>query len=170
MTLARVALGERNFAVVDKQLEIAAGIPKLDDHKAKLKRLNKLTMLVKQFWDGFDKAIGRLDAGSEIKVGSSTIVIVVEKKPESIIIRVGGQNREYPFSEIRPGLAIGIAQSYLDPTDSVTRILKGAYLASLKGAGKDEFEKAKAFWQEAMLGGEDVEDLLPVLTDKYDFK
>ena len=35
---------------------------------------------------------------------------------------------------------------------------------------QDKLKKVEASWREAELGGADIKDLLPVLTDTYDFE
>jgi hypothetical protein len=168
LAAARVALGEQNFEESDKQLAIAEPLAKLPEHKAKLQRLKEVAEYVKQFRQAIAEAVAGMEAGAMFKVGSSTMVVVVETFPDKIIIRSLGQNKTYPFQDLPAGLALAIVDMKLDTTAPANRVIKGSYLAVDKRGDSLALDKAKAFWEEAQLGGVDTSHLLPFLTDKYE--
>jgi outer membrane biosynthesis protein TonB len=168
MTTAKIALGEQNFDEADKQLALAEPLAKLPEHQAKYQRLKEVADYVKQFRGAITEAVAGLDAGATFKVGTSTMVVVVETFPDKIIIRSLGQNKTYPFQDLPVGLAVAIADMKLDTTAPANRVIKGAYLAVDKRGDSIALDKAKAFWEEAQLGGVDTTHLVPFLSDKYD--
>ena len=168
LTTAKIALGEQNFEEADKQLALAEPLAKLPEHPAKYQRLKEVANYVKQFRGAVAEAVAGLEAGATFKVGTSTMVVVVETFPDKIIIRSLGQNKTYPFQDLPVGLAVAIADMKLDTAAPANRVIKGAYLAVDKRGDSVALEKAKAFWEEAQLGGVDTTHLLPFLSDKYD--
>jgi hypothetical protein len=168
LTTAKIALGEQNFEEADKQLATADPLAKLPEHRAKYNRLKEVAEYVKQFRMAVAEGVGSLEAGSTFKVGSSTVVAVVETFPDKITIRTAGQNRTYSFQDLRPGLAVALADLYLDSGVPANRVIKGSYLAVVKDGDEEVRAKAKALWEEAQLGGVDTSHLMPFLTDTYD--
>lgn len=165
---AKVALAEQNFEEADKQLAIAEPLAKLPDHAAKLARLKEAANYVQQFRDVVAESVAAMEAGSTFKVGTSAMVAVVETFPNKIIVRAAGQNREYPFQDLPPGLAVAIADLKLDASEPANRVIKAAYLAVTKPDDEEVQSKAKAWLEEASLGGVDVTSMQMFLTDKYD--
>jgi hypothetical protein len=168
LAMAKVALGEQNFEEADKQLAIAEPLAKLPEHQAKYQRLKEVANYVKQFRQAVAEAVAEMEAGETFKVGTSTMVVVVETFPDKIIIRSLGQNKTYPFQDLPVGLAVAIVDMKLDTSAPANRVIKGAYLAVDKRGDSVALDKAKAFWEEAQLGGVDVNHLMPFLSDKYD--
>jgi hypothetical protein len=168
LTMAKIALGEQNFEEADKQLAIAEPLAKLPEHQAKCARLKEVAEYAKQFRKAVEESVAALEAGATFKVGTSTMVVVVETFPDKIIIRSLGQNKTYPFPDLPAGLAVAIADMKLDPSAPENRVIKGAYLAVDKRGDSIALDKAKAFWEEAQLAGVDTSHLLPFLSDKYD--
>lgn len=168
LTTAKIALGEQNFEEADKQLALAEPLAKLPEHQAKYQRLKEVADYVKQFRGAVAEAVAGLDAGATFKVGTSTMVVVVETFPDKIIIRSLGQNKTYPFQDLPVGLAVAIVDMKLDTAAPANRVIKGAYLAVDKRGDSVALDKAKAFWEEAQLGGIDTTHLMPFLSDKYD--
>jgi hypothetical protein len=173
MTAAKDALRERNFDETDKHLAAAKKLVRTGDHVAKLNRLEVLTLYVKQF----DRSLKTLladenfDAGSELVLGKSTRVVVVERSPTSIVIRINGVNKTYSTSNLPDGLAMALIDKRLPTTDPVSKVIKGAYLAAAKVPTEENQAKAKELWEEAVREGvTEVADLALVLTDTYDFK
>jgi hypothetical protein len=166
--MAKVALGEQNFDEADKQLAAAEPLAKLPEHQAKLARLKEVAGYVKQFRTAVAESVAGLEAGATFKVGTSTMVVVVETFPDKIIIRSLGMNKTYPFADLPVGLAVAIADMKLDTAAPENRVIKGAYLAVDKRGDSVALDKAKAYWEEAQLGGVDTSHLMPFLSDKYD--
>lgn len=173
MNGAKEALRERNFDETDKHLATAKTLAKSTEQLAKLNRLEVLTQYVKQF----DRSLKTLmadenfDAGSELVLGKSTRVVVVERSPTGIVIRINGQNKSYTLANMPDGLAMALIDLRLPVADPVSKVIKGAYLAAAKVSTEDNQNKAKELWAEAVQGGvSEVADLPLVLTDTYDFK
>ncbi len=111
------------------------------------------------------------DAGSELTLGKSTRVVVVERSPTGIMIRINGQNKSYTLANMPDGLAMALIDVRLPVTDPVSKVIKGAYLAAAKVPSEENQNKAKELFAEAVQGGiSEVADLPLVLTDTYDFK
>jgi len=109
------------------------------------------------------------ERGAEsFKVGSSTIVGMVEADTKRVILRVAGQNKTYQYSDMPVGLAAALADMKLEGSDPVSRVVKGAYVACHRSSSPDQLKTAKTWWEEATLGGADVSHLMPFLTDSYD--
>ena len=168
LTAAKAALGEQNFDEAFKQLAVAEPLAKLPDHNAKFARLKEVADYVKQFREAIVAAVGALKPTDTFKVGNSTMVIVVGTTPDSITIRTAAQNTTYQLDNLKIGLALALADQFLDPGNPVNRVIKGSYLAVDPKQDSDTLAKAKAFWEEAQLSGVDTTHLLPFLTDKYD--
>ncbi len=173
MNGAKESLRERNFEETDKHLATAKKLAKSADQLAKLNRLDVLTQYVKQF----DRSLKTLmadenfDAGAELILGKSTRVVVVERSPTGIVIRINGQNKSYTLANMPDGLAMALIDQRLPTTDPVSKVIKGAYLAAAKIPTEENQAKAKELFAEAVQGGvSEVADLPLVLTDTYDFK
>lgn len=172
MNSAKEALRERNFEETDRHLAAAKKLVRSGDHLAKLNRLDVLTQYVKQS----DRALKTLladenfDAGSELTLGKSTRVVVVERSPESIVIRINGVNKTYSLVSLPDGLAMALLDKRLR-NEPVTKVVKAAYLAAAKVPTEENQARAKELWAEAANEGvTEVADLALVLTDTYDFK
>jgi len=165
MTRTRLALEQRQLDVAAAELAKAETMARLPEHKAKVRRLKDLTHYVGQFWDAVDKGLSGLDSGHEIVAGD-TRAIVVEVRPDVLILKKAGRSRHYPLDDLDPGLAVALADRWLDKSALSTKVIKGAFYAVEPKAPKST---ARRLWQEAMLAGSDVGDLLPVLDDRYNF-
>lgn len=169
---AKEALRERNFAETETNVAAAEKLAKSADQIAKTERLKLVAGYVKQF----DRSLKTLmadenfDAGAELTIGKSTRVVVVERNPSMIVLRVAGMNKTYALDALPDGLAMALIDKRLDPNDPVTKIIKASYLAAAKISTEENQEKAKALWDEAKaVDPEGVGDLPLFLTDSYDF-
>ncbi|QDU25914.1 hypothetical protein ETAA8_09860 [Anatilimnocola aggregata] len=172
MTTVRDALSERNFEEAEKQLEIAKQLARSPEQKAMLNRLKVLSEYVKQFERSIKTLMAdpNFDAGAELLIGSSTRVVVVERSPETLVIRINGMNKSYSLNSLPEGLAMALINKRLDANDPVSKLVKGAYYAVSKNRSSDTDTKAKDLWAEATREGADAADLPQVLTDKYEFQ
>ena len=96
------------------------------------------------------------------------MVIVVAVSAEKLTIRRAGGNVTYAITELPAGLAMALADSWLNANDPINRVIRGSYFAVADGDQDSHREKAKKYWEEAITNGVDVKHLLPFLTDKYD--
>ncbi len=166
LSSARLALSEGNIADAKTQLEKAKSLPAMPEHKALVERMSMLVEYNDQFWKAVSEAMKTFQDGtdSELMVGNQ-VLAVVEGFPDKIILRIAGQNRTYALKDLPGGIAVAIADKWLDEKDPASRVVKGAYAAVNKAGNVD---KARTLWDEAMAGGLDIKALMPVLDDKYD--
>jgi hypothetical protein len=165
---AKAAIGEFNFAEADAELVKAEKLAKLPEHRSKLSRLKEVGGYVKQFHDRLVQSATGMEGGESFKVGSSTMVAMIEANQKQVVLRVAGQNRTYQYGDLPVGLAAALADMKLQGSDPVSRVVKGAYVAVHRSSTPDQLQMAKSWWEEATLGGADVSHLMPFLTDSYD--
>jgi hypothetical protein len=168
LTAGKAALTKYDFVDADAQIAAAESLAKLPEHQALVARLKEVASYVKQFRNAVNEAVKTLQPQQEIKVGASTMVIVVAVSAEKLTIRRAGGNITYPITELPAGLAMALADSWLNANDPVNRVIRGSYFAVADGDEDSHREKAKKYWEEAITNGVDVKHLLPFLTDKYD--
>lgn len=166
----RAALARQDFASADQAIAEAESLARLPEHQAMAARLKEVASYVKQFRNAVDQALKALQPGAEIKVGNSTMVVVVQVSVDRLTIRRAGGNVTYPIGEIPAGLTMALADSWLNENDPVNRVIRGSYFAVAEGAEEVHREKAKKYWDEAQADGVDIKHLLPFLTDKYDLE
>jgi hypothetical protein len=168
---ARTAISEQRWEQAIATLEDAQALPKQPEHQAKYDRLYLLAHYARDFQSALKEAIAALESGDEIEVGSSTVVGVVDTSGDRITLRVRGTNLKYDAEDLPAGLAVAIADTWLDQDDPVSLVLKGAYLATLPDAREDRLAKAREFWQQAADQGiAEVGDLHQVIGDTYDLQ
>jgi hypothetical protein len=163
---ARLALSEHSFDEADAELAKAEKLATLPDHQAKVARLKMAVEHVKLFRQALAEAAMQLDAAETIKVGSSTVVAIVETFPDKITVRVNGTNRTYPMAEMPPGLAVAIVDHKSSGGEPDSRVLKAMYVATRKGANAEAVEQARGWLSEAGIGERD--DLVKFLDDTYE--
>lgn len=163
---AKLALSEGNVEDAKIQLEKAKSLPKLPEHEPLVQRMSMLVEYNDQFWNAIDEAMKSFKEGmnSELMVGSQ-VLLVVEPFPDKIILRIAGQNKTYALKDLPGGIAVAIADKWLNESDPASRVVKGAYAAVNKAGNVD---KARIMWDEATAAGLDMKALMPVLEDKYD--
>jgi hypothetical protein len=152
------------------ELEKARSLPMRPEHRAKFDRLDLLAQYARNFQSALAEAIGALQVGEEIAVGTSTMVGVVQTAGQRITVRDQGANRTYTVDKLPAGLAIAIADKWLKKDDPVSFVLKGAYLATEKDAGPDRVTRARDFFAEAGRRDASFADLGKVLDDTYELE
>jgi hypothetical protein len=167
---ARAALESGDFAGVRAKLAEVESLPKLPEHQGKVERLDLLAQYAQQFRTALKESINNLEAGSEIKVGTDEVIAFVSATLERITIRTRGVSRTYAINDLPPGLAVPIADTWLDQNDPVSLVSKAAYVASLKDASDDQLAKAREWFQEAAKRGVDIGDLAKVIDDTYELQ
>jgi hypothetical protein len=171
---ARTALAERNLDGADQALTKAESLAKLPEHRAKIARLKKLAYFTREFWNAVGKGLSGLKAGQEITIGGVTIIIV-EADADRLVFRAPNEvrNRRYSRAEIPGGVAMAVANLWLNESDPTSRVVKGAaYAVETKGAPAqvaDRAASARRLWQEAAQMGADTSDLMMTLDESYDF-
>jgi hypothetical protein len=172
LSAARATLTAHNNPEATSQLALAESLAKLPKHQEAVARLKEVANLVEQFHTAVAAAIDGLGAGESFKVGTSSEVAFVERQPDKLVLRVSGMNKSYSRNDLPAGLSLALADLKLDAANSMSRVVKGAYLLIHKAPDKDtqtkDREKAKALWEEAQAGGAKIESLMPFLKDNYD--
>lgn len=166
---AKTALGDFTFDEAEAALEQAEQQAKLPEHQAMVSRLKVVADMAKKFRGGIEQTMSKLEAGEIIKVGASTEAAIVEASPDKLVIRIAGQNKTYSLDDMPLGLAVNLGERSFNAGDPKTRLLKGAYVVVDKRSDPAQLQKARMWWEEAQLSGLDIEEILPVLTDDYDF-
>ncbi len=165
----RTALSERNFSVAAEQMKIADGLARTPEFEAMYLRLNLLVKYTMSFDRLLKQSLSEMQAGTELKIGTSTLAAVVEVTEEQITLKVAGVLKRYPVEEMSKGLVLGIAQTKFDMQRSGSVMAVGTYLATRKGSTDADRQKARDFWQQAVGMGAQIGDLAEVLNDTYDF-
>jgi len=165
---ARAKLENSDFDGALAELAKVESLPKLPEHQAKYQRLRLLTEYAGRFQSALAEALKNLEAGDLISSGPNSAAGVVTVTADQITLKINGQNRKYAIKDMSPGLAVAIADTWLDKNDPVCLVAKAAYLASLKDARDDRLAKAREWFQEASNRGVDIGDLGKAIDDQYD--
>ena len=165
---AHDSLRQRDFERVAVELQKAEALPQRPQDRAKVDRLQQLANHVGEFLQAIDDALAGFEAGETIQVGNSTVVNVVEVTSDTLVIRLLGMNRRYALQELPPGLAMAIAKHELPADSPQTKVIGGAYLATLPTADTEDLAQVRAWWQEAAAADRSVQSLIPVLDDSYE--
>ncbi len=161
---ARTAMGERDQASVVEQLATANQLARTDEHKAMVARLEELNHYVKEFWRSVDEAYSNLKPSTTIRIGNAEAAIV-DVNENVLVLKYFGTNRTIAREDMPSGLAMAIANNWFTD-DPANKVVKGA-LQLVDPNGRPE--ETRRLWQEAQAAGVDVEDLMPVMDDTYDF-
>lgn len=162
---ARLALGERNLDEADAMIAQALELARLPEHQQKLEALKQLAYYTREFWRAVDESLKGLSAVGELAI-NDTIISIVEARPNHLVIKVAGQVRRYSRNDMPGGLAMAVANHWLNQDEPATRAVKGALYAVEK---KGDPGKARELWQEAAQMGLDTSLLLSTLDETYDF-
>lgn len=156
---ARLQLGKRDFPAVESQLVRAEKLSRSKEQHETLDRYRLLQIYVDKFWEAVSHGMKELDRVGDFQV-KSTYVSVIASDEQKISIRVAGENRTYHKLDLPSGLAMAIAKQWLDPANSVNKIVEGAFLAVDPNAND---ELARTVWEDASREGEDMKELLLIL-------
>ncbi len=157
---ARKALGDRKLDEATVQIDVAFGIAATATQKAGAERMKLLHHYVSEFWRAVGESIKGLKGGEQLTI-NTIIAVVVEATDDLITIRAGGKNLVYEKMALPAGLAMVLADRWLDKSDPVTKVIRGAYLAVEPKADPDS---ARKYWKAAAASGvKDAEILLGLL-------
>ncbi len=159
---ARTKLGERNIPQAQQLIAEAGKLATVPELQEVVHRNETLAKYVEEFWGAVRDAIKGLNPTDEIDVGTSKVVFV-SKEPDGrgLTIHVAGQNRQFTLQKLPNGLAIALAERWLDPKKPENKVFIGAFYAVDPKTDRDD---AKRIWNEAAAAGVDaVNDLLPLL-------
>jgi len=164
---ARQALGERDLALAETELEKARRLAKLPLHRQLVDRLARVSQHVQAFWDAVGRGAKSVKPGAAIKVGSAT-ASVVKADEKQLTVRVGNITTTYNVRDLPLGLAAALADRALDQGDPSSHVLKGAAFAVdplLADSGQ-----AEEHFKQATQAGAAVGDLARFPEDSYDLK
>ena len=165
LKLGRAALSERNLDITAEQLAIAAPLARSGEPQKAYMRLKSMHEFMAQFMRLSNEAIDNYESGAEIKIGTSTIVVVVETSPQELTIRVAGSIKTYLRNQLSTGLALGIADNNFDEFEYKST-LKAAFVITQKTLRDFEVGKAREFWK---MGPEPIELFEGYISDDYEF-
>ena len=165
LKLGRAALSDRNLDISAEQLAIAAPLARSGEPQKAYMRLKSMHEFMAQFMRLSNEAIDNYESGAEIKIGTSTIVVVVETSPQELTIRVAGSIKTYLRSQLSTGLALGIADNNFDEFEYKST-LKAAFVITQKTLRDFEVGKAREFWK---MGPEPIELFEGYISDDYEF-
>ena len=163
----RRALTARRFAAATKQLATARSLAKSAEHRAMVRRLQHLSVLVSEFYATAQQAAAALEAGEEIAVSPSTVVSVVEIEGDSLTLFVAGRHKQFRLDDMSPGLAMALVARSLGEDNPRLPLLKGAYLAVHARTTAAELETVRELWNAASLSNPVAKALLATLDDDY---
>lgn len=161
---ARRAMGDRDQSAAEAHLARAQQIARTDEQKEKVERLAQLLHYVKEFWRAVDEGYAQLKPSTTITVNGAEVAIV-EVDPVKLILKTSGSRRVILKEELPAGLALAIANTWFTD-DPANKVVKGA-LYLVDPAGRPE--ETRRLWEEARAAGVDIDSLMPVLDDTYEF-
>jgi hypothetical protein len=165
---AKVALSEQSFDEAEAEAAKAEKAAVTPEHQALVGRLRLAIDHVKLFRQALGEATSKLDAAEAIKVGSSTVVAIVETFPDKITIRINGMNRTYSFDNIPPGLAAAILDVKRIGGQPDSRVLKAMFVATGKNADAEAIGEARGWLGQVEASDSNVGELLKFLDDSYE--
>lgn len=169
LTTARAAIGELNFPVAEREIAKSLALAKLDEHKAKIRRLQMLSDYVTRFHAAIGITLGRVAAGEQIDLGDNKSFVIVEATPDLLVIRINGRNLRYPMTELPAGLATRLAEMSLDKAAPETLAMKAAFVSVNPKVSDEDLVRIRTWWDEAATVT-DVPDLLTAINDDYSLK
>ena len=165
---AKVALSEQSFDEAEAEAAKAEKLALLPDHQTLVERLRLAIDHVKLFRQALSEATSKLEAAETIKVGSSTVVAIVDTFPDKITVRINGMNRTYSFVNIPPGLAVAILDAKRIGGQPDSRVLKAMFVATGKNADAEAIGEARGWLEQVEASDSHAALLLKFLDDSYE--
>lgn len=155
---ARKAMAARDLAAAKRHVAIASKNAKDQDQLDQVDRLETLLEYLRQFWDGIQTAMAKLNVTDEIVIKGSR-VIIVDSSRDVLVVRAAGKNRRYEIATLPVTLVMMLAdQCFAKDVDS--RVVIGSFLAV---DPKGDRATAKKYWQEGAAADIDTEKLISEL-------
>ena len=148
------------------QQQLTATVTGSPEQLQQWSRLQTAAELIGQFHEGIQRSLADLGSLSEIDIGPAKVV-VVELRPDDIIIRANGQNRTYALKQMPWALAFGLTNNILPDSQPENKVVKAMYLAVHHQRNAQLAEQAHELLQEAIAGGADAEMLVDFIDDRY---
>ena len=167
LTAARLAMYRRDKNLTDQNIQNAKSLfnrfnfngnlkldPSQEEYLKVLDSTEKVREFLVGFWEQVVKSANQIPAGQELQVGGKLIGFV-EGTEQFVIVRVGGQNRQYDYANLPPGLAMTIAEQGAKEDVPTYRLQKAAFYAVYQELDPTYGEKAKKFALESEPDGHD---------------
>lgn len=148
---ARRKLAERNQVEAERLVAEAKSLASTPEQTDRVDRMATLVKYVGEFWGAVRDALAALKVADEIDVGT-TKVVVVESDKQSLTIHLGSGNRHFTLRELPSGLAIALANRWLDPNKPANKVFIGSFCA-VDPKLPDGPEIARRLWTEAAAAG-----------------
>ncbi len=162
LTEVRQKLTARDQADANRLIAEAKSLATSPEQTDRVDRLATLVKYVGEFWGAVGDALAALKVADEIDVGT-TKVVVVESDKQSLTIHLGSGNRHFTIHELPSGLAIALANRWLDPNKPANKVFIGSFCA-VDPKLPDGADTARRMWTEAAAAGiSDGQYLLPLL-------
>jgi hypothetical protein len=156
----RQKLAERDQDGANRLIADATPLAVTPEQTDRVQRMAALVRYVGEFWGAVRDAMKALKATDEIEIGSDK-AIVVDRDDQSLTIRMAGGNHHFTLHEMPGGLAVALADRWLDPNKPENKIFIGSFYAVNPKSDPDD---AKRLWTEASAAGvADGAFLLPLL-------
>ncbi|MBN2475204.1 MAG: hypothetical protein JXB62_11385 [Pirellulales bacterium] len=155
---ARFSMSERDLPAARRHLQAAESNVQTPADRAQLERLRTMLAYLDEFWNGMRQSVALLNAGQELEL-KTTRVVVVEASRDQLTVRAVGENRSWPIEFIPTSLVLAIAGTSF-PDDATSKTHIGTFLAV---DPKGDRARARQLWQEATQEGMDIGSLMPEL-------
>ncbi len=158
IALARSALADRDLDLAATHLNEAVSLAQTEQEAAEAEQVEVLRAHLDAFWGSLVQQISKLESGSELRVGEM-MVVVVETGPDSVTLRVSGQNHRYSIAGMPYPLVVAMAEQLFSDSSNAKTLLAAFLIAETGGNA----EKARQLLQDASQGGAEVSELLSEL-------
>jgi hypothetical protein len=166
LTAARDAIWRQEFAEAEALLTEAMTLARLPEHQAMVSRLHRVGQQLREFRAGVDRAMQSLEAGVSFPISDSIIVVVVERRPDEVVIKVAGRNQTFPLNDLPLLLGRALFEQGTQPGPEAL-VIKGAFQAVHPRSNAEHREEVRGWWMQAAEELPEVQDLLPFLDDDY---
>lgn len=160
---AENALLALDFATFQQHVVVAEQSSVSEDQKQFIGRLKKLAECAQRFEQAINEAPNSVGAGTEIQVGDSNIISVVELSSDRIVVRLAGQNRRFTWENVPLGLAVALGEHVMGRDDPQTRLCKAAYVAVCPRTDERSFSRALEWLEELSAELPEAADMLEVI-------
>jgi hypothetical protein len=156
----RLAMSTRDLTNTKRYLRTSGANAQSEADQAEQERLEILFDHIKQFWDGVEMAVAKLQPTEELVLGDNNRAIVVDADRSGLTVHFEGRNQHYRIDRLPIPLLSVIAKQSFKPTPG-SKVVVGSFLAMDKEGDRKEAHK---LWQEAAKAGESLgKDLMPEL-------
>ncbi|MGD9724574.1 MAG: hypothetical protein AB7O59_04085 [Pirellulales bacterium] len=156
---ARGALERRDVELARRQLALAGELASAAADRETIGRLTALSDAVARFLDAARSGLPKFTAADELEAGDEP-VSVVSVGPETLVLRMGGAQREYTVAALPAPVALTVARAGADEDAPASKVFFGAFHAV---DPQGDRAHARRLWEAAAAAGEPVQPLLAIL-------